>query len=281
MPGRYASYNTRQKLERGVQEFQKTKDDPVAYATVTEKEKFEANLEKRKNILDSVTPPTPSKGDMDKLRKRVAQLSEALVKGNSKYVPSMATEYEMQKAPTGAVDKLLRWESFWKNHNIDENGKIYKVEKGGRGAAFEWKDLQRILAKGFEAEAPNAANLAMLRSVTSTSSLAETRLPVSYGFSEVAKQHYEEVFTDHPLTDVEQKVVDSEVERLQLQVKQLEAELAKTAKKRTRDLSNYKGPRCEAMRKDGSPCEQPAVGEVNGKKHCMSKWHKKQVEEIS
>lgn len=274
MPGRYVSINTREKLQRPVDEMTEIKQNAYVHSQIPKKDEFEKNYVKRKDILDAVTPPDTTEGEKDKLKKRVAQLTEALVNGSERYVPPMPNEVQMQKAPVGAVDQHMRWESFWKKHTIDANGNVVRVDKGARGAIWEWKDLRRVLYKGYEAEAPNCANIEMIRPTSSGVPLADTHLPVSYGFSPTAKVHYDEVFPDHEPTPVEKKVGRSEVEQLGKIVDALEKR-ATEKKKRKRDLSEYTGPRCKAIRRDGTPCNLPAV---EGKDYCFSKFHRIQLE---
>ena len=274
MPGRYVSINTREKLQRPVDEMTEIKQNAYVYSQIPKKDDFEKNYKTRKTVLDTVTPPDTTEGEKDKLKKRVGQLTEALVHGNERYVPPMPSEVQMQKAPVGAVDQHMRWESFWKRHTIDQKGDVVRVDKGGRGAIYEWKDLRRILYKGNETEAPNCANIEMIRPASTWVPLADTKLPVSYGLSPVAKSHYDEVFPDHEPTPVEKKLNESEVEKLGKIVDALEKR-ATEKKKRKRDLSEYTGPRCKAVRRDGTPCSLPAV---EGKDYCFSKFHRIQLE---
>jgi hypothetical protein len=278
MPERYASYSTREKLQGPVNEMTEIKDNSYLYQQINKKEEFERNYQKRKAVLEAVTPPDTTDSEKDKIKKRIAKLSEALINGDERYVPPMPSEQQMMKSPTGSVDQHMRWESFWKKHNIDDNGKIVRVDKGGRGGVYEWKDLRRVIAKGFEEESPNYANVEMLRPTTSGTPLADTHLPVSYGLSTAAKVHYEEVFPDHEKTIVEQKIEMAEKERLQKIADGLANELEKREKskktRKPRDLSNYDGPRCKAIRKDGKECGQPCI---EGKDHCFSRFHRDQL----
>lgn len=276
MAGKYVSFSTREKLERPVAEMQEIKDNSYVYAQVPKKQEFEDNFAKRKKVLEAVTPPETTESEKEVLQKRVAALSEALINGNAKYVPPMPNDQQMQRAPVGAVDQHMRWESFWKRHNIDAQGNIYRIDKNGRGAVFEWKDLRRMIARGYESEAPNFANVEMIRP-NGTVDLASTRLPVSYGLSIAAKAHYDEVFPDHEPTAVEKKLQASETDELKERIAQLEAALKiKKSKQKGRDLSDYDGPRCPATKKDGSMCGQPCLP---GKNHCFAKTHKKQMDE--
>lgn len=280
MPGKYVSYETRKKLERPIAEMDEVKKTPHLYKDVPNKMDFDKNYDRRKAILDAATPPDTNDSEKDKLRKRRDLLTEALVKGNEKYVPPMPHNTEMQRPQTLTTDKELRWQNFWKKHNLDGSGNIIKIEHGGRGAIFEFKDICRILAKGYEDEAPNAANIEMIRPNGTGTSLPDTHLPVNYAFSESAKVHYEEVFPDHEPTDVEKKIEMSEVEKLKKKIDELESMMAtgkKPRRKRApRDLSDYEGPRCQAVKTDGSVCGQPVL---EGKNHCFSKYHKKQLED--
>jgi hypothetical protein len=276
MPERYASFTTRQKLEGPISEMKEIKSNPYLLEKIPNRDKFEKDFDKRNKILESVTPPDVQGEEKDKLHKRLSELSEALVKGNEKYVPPMPNEVQMQKSPVGAVDQHMRWEKFWKHHSLDSTGKIYRVEKGGRGAIFEWKDLRRIMCKEYEEESPNYANIEMLRPTMSTSSLADTKLPVSYGFSPEAKIHYDEVFDDHIPTDVEKKIESAEIDRLKKVIAGLEKALSPKTKKKGVNMEAYSGPRCEAINKEGAVCGRPTV---KGTRHCMSKWHKVQIEE--
>uniref|UniRef100_A0A6M3JVE7 Uncharacterized protein n=1 Tax=viral metagenome TaxID=1070528 RepID=A0A6M3JVE7_9ZZZZ len=216
MPSRYASVTTRQKLERPVAEMEQIKADPYLYRGIPEKEKFEADYRKRKKQLDDITPPDTTDSEKTKIRKRTELLQEALVRGKQRIVDPMPSNDEMMRTRADSVDRHRGWENFWKKHTLDDKGGIVRVDpqNGGRGAIYEWKDLKRVLAKGFEDEALNAANLETIRP-SGTPVLADTRLPVSYALSSEAKVHYDTAFPDHVPTDVEQKVTQAEVEKLE------------------------------------------------------------------
>jgi len=206
MPGRYVSATTREKISRPVAEMETIKGDPYLYRNVPNKDQFDKNYEKRKAVLDSVTPPTITQPEKTKLQNRADRLAVAMVKGNPDYVPPMPDDEQMQRPRAGSVDQHMRWESFWKRHTLGSKDEIVAVKPGARGAIFEWKDIQRIIHRDHEQEAPNAANLEMLRPAGGPPSLADTHLPVSYGFSSTAKRHYDEVFADHKPTHVERKI---------------------------------------------------------------------------
>ncbi len=277
MPSKYANVATRDKLARSVGEMEEVKSQPHIYDQIPKKEDFERRYEKYKKTLDAVTPPDLPDKDRDTVHKRIAALTEALQKGNEKYVPPMPSDQDMQRAPVGAVDRHMRWENFWKRHNIDAQGNIYQSKRGDRGAIGEIKDLWRVVAKGYESEAPNAANIEMIRPLGTTVALADSKLPISYGFSPVAKYHYDDVFPDHEKTTVERKVETAEQEK----IRQLEAIISRLEKQapkkkpRGRNLKEYTGPTCQAKRPNGAICGLPVV---EGKNYCFSKYHKAQLE---
>jgi len=272
---RYLSINTREKMKRPVDEMTEIKNNPALHGQMPQRDKFDKNLEERKANLEAATPPDVTETEKDGIKKRLNQLTDAMVNGHKKYVPPMPNELEMQKAPTGSVDKHMRWENFWKKHTIDNAGNIIRAAKGERGAIFEWKDYRRILAKGFEQEAPNYCNVEMIRPAGGVP-LADTHVPVSYGLSSMAKAHYEEVFPDHELTPVEQKITENQAQQIERVVEALQdrkSEKRKRVYQKRHD--EYTGPRCPVVKADGTVCNAPVVP---GKDYCFSKWHQQKQE---
>ena len=153
MPAKYASIKVRDNFSNRIADMDACKKMPVAWEKIQNKEKFEDDYTKTKTQLEAVTPPDTSGTERDNLKRRLTQLQEALVNGNS-VVPPMPSHEQMWKSPAGSVGQHISWESYWKNHTLDANGKAIAIDKkvGQRGAVWEMKDALRTFNKEREGE---------------------------------------------------------------------------------------------------------------------------------
>jgi hypothetical protein len=256
MPSKYAPLAVRQQLENRLatmNECEKTKD---AYDRIQDKHAFAEDKARTKKTLNEITPPDLSAEQRPKVASRLDMLRDALVNGNST-VPPMPTRSHMHDSPAGAVGQHLKWESYWKTHNLDASGKVVKVDpsKGERGAVWEMKDGLRTFNKDSEANDPDVANLETIRPDPRNPAvpLADVKHR-SYGLSLEAKSKYDEVFPDHEPTHVEAKLEPKPEPR----------------RKRAARVIAPGTPLCQAKRPDGTQCTQPAL---DGKSYCFSRHH--------
>jgi len=173
------------------------------------KAKLQNELKLRQEKLDRITPPDLKGDEVIKLKRRHDALRDAMVEGKPGMVPAMPSRREMEQAPSGAVDKHLNFEMFWKRHNLDADGHIKPVNTraGQQNLLHELKDAMRTLGKAQEEWSPNVANLDMFRPEVANVSLADSILPRSYGgTSPQYKANYDTAFPTHPPTPVERKL---------------------------------------------------------------------------
>lgn len=242
MPARYASLATRTNMERAVGELEECKKNPIAWNKIQDTAAFNKRLDTTKAQLATITPPDTTGAEKDKIVRRINQLREAYVHGNS-VAPRVLSQAEMMKCPTGAPSQALQHEMYWKSHNLDADGKAIRVDprQGQRSGLSEIKDLMRTLGKEAEADDPDVANLDLLRPADSNIPLMDHRLPRTYGLSSQAKERFDETFPDREPLPVEKKIAESKAEK------------PKTGKYQRKPIPEE--VRCVDTKKNGDPCK--------------------------
>lgn len=230
MSEKFANVEVRRQLQTRLNDLQIAKKDPIAYGKISDKQQFATDMERTERTLENITPPDLSGSAGDSQRQRLSMLQEFLVNGDGNKCPPMPSERQCWENGSTTASKMIQWNNFMDTHTLDSNGKIIKVERG-KGARSEVKDLRRCVYKDQEEEVPDIASLENIRPRDAADPLADVQRR-SYGMSMAARAKYEEVFPDHPMSDVEKKVEQSELEKLQDQIKELEAKLAENANKK-------------------------------------------------
>jgi hypothetical protein len=219
----FATVEVRQKLKSRLDDIAACKTNPVSWNAIQDKSEFLSNEEKLKSTLEKVTPPDLTGADQDKYRSRISMLTEALQKGKEGMVVPMPSHRQCWDNAPGTAGQILKWGNFWKSHTLDPEGHIVASDRG-KGAIWETKDLLRTINKEAEGEDPDVASLEMIRPKNDMDPLMDVKRR-SYGFSTEVKERYDEVFPDHPKTDVEKKVekaADEQVAGLMARIQELE-----------------------------------------------------------
>jgi len=206
---KYQNLEIRRSEEAQIAGIKATLASPEAMSGIGNKGKLQEELRKRTEKLERITPPDLTGDQTIKVKRRHDSLRDAMVEGKPGMVPAMPSRREMEQAPSGAVDKHLNFEMFWKRHNLDPEGRIVPVNTraGQQNLLHELKDHMRTLGKAQEEWSPNVANLDMFRPEVANVSLAESILPRSYGgTSPQYKANYDKSFPDHTPTPVERKL---------------------------------------------------------------------------
>ncbi len=266
MPSKYAPLAVRQQLENRLATMNECEKTKESWDRIQDKHAFSEDKARTTKTLGEITPPDLATDQKPKVASRLDALRDALVNGSNE-VPPMPSRSHMHNSPAGAVGQHLRWESYWKTHNLDATGKVVKVDsrKGERGAVWEMKDGLRTLNKEAEADDPDVANLETIRPDPRAAAvpLADIKHR-SYGLSLEAKEKFDEVFPDHEPTPVERKLMPPRGP----------GRPRKEGKARRTKTIDPNAPKCQAHRMDGSVCSQPALP---GKQHCFSKYHAAQL----
>jgi hypothetical protein len=270
---KYANVAVRNDIKRKLEDAESTKHNPVAWDGVRDKNEFLQQEAALKSQIKEITPPEVKSEDRDNVGNRLKQLEKVIVAGSSSLrIPPMPSNAKMQRAPAGSVGQHMDWEKTWKTHTVDTNGNLVKIDpkKGGRGAIDEWKDLRRSYHKDREESDPDIANIETIRPTDERIPLHDERLPRSYGLSSLAKDNYDTVFDDHPLTPVEAKLAE-----LTAQIPISQADITPVPKKKRKARTiNPLARRCEATLPSGEQCKQPALAD---KPHCFSRFHRDQL----
>ena len=116
--------------------------------------------------LAKVTPPSVDGEERVALRQRQGKLEEAIIGGvPGMGIASMPTKQQMWDNGAGDANQHYQHEQYIKNHNLDEGGKLKRINprKGEQGLWEEWKDNQRTLGKEQEEYATDIASIETLR----------------------------------------------------------------------------------------------------------------------
>ena len=209
----YASLNQRTELEKNINLLEKTKTNPYAYNQISNKRKFDEQLASDRAHLEKVTPPDLSADHIAKADARINQLANAWTQGGSG-APPAPTRRQMEQAPVGAVGQYNTHDRFWKDHTLTSEGKLVKIDrKKQQGLVWELKDLLRMRHKDQEYDNPDVANLEQFRpDGLNQVPLADSILPMRYGFTGAVKANYDSVFGAEPKTPVEAKIAAGKAE---------------------------------------------------------------------
>jgi hypothetical protein len=117
--------------------------NPLAKKEVSGWAQQNERLKKEKARLKAITPDPINGDERKKLELRNQQLKEAMIKGSEAHnIPAMPSVGQMQDNPDYSTDQHRRWESTWKQWNIDSKTGCLAKAENGYGAVFEWKDGQ-------------------------------------------------------------------------------------------------------------------------------------------
>jgi hypothetical protein len=264
MATKYQPAAARRVLKKEVKELASQLDNPLLkWENPALWQQSNKELEAKKKYLDRITAPEPKDGDeRAHIEARQRQLEFALQKGSSSHnIPRMNNRREMSDNPDESTDRELRWQSTWKNWNINDQGNLVKAADG-YGAIFEWKDNQYRLNSG-EADifARNAGNLARLRD--------DTRIPLMGNHAPVSFASPLANASPETLASLDPEGLVRAVEEGEASAPSVE-KIYKTEEK-PKDLYT----RCQAKKKDGRQCSgRPVRSETPW---CQVQGHKEQL----
>jgi len=214
MGTKYANRSSIKAVKDSIAGFEKQLADPVTSRAIRQKERHMATYKAEKAMLERITPPDVVPEEKPKLVKRLQQLEESMIAGNIRNgIEPMLSDLEMWGSPAGAVGREIRFQQFWKNHNVLPNGDVYR-DPNGYGAIFEWKDGRRRLLKEREDEDRDVSNIELFRPTHPVdNSLANYRRRSYAPFTNLSYDDVDRIFPEREPSDVEKKVRQSELSK--------------------------------------------------------------------
>ena len=171
--------------------------NPLAKKEVSGWAQQNERLKKEKARLKAITPDPINGDERKKLELRNQQLKEAMIKGSEAHnIPAMPSVGQMQDNPDYSTDQHRRWESTWKQWNIDSKTGCLAKAENGYGAVFEWKDGQYRLHADEEDLASNFGSIETFRPGHRVP-LMDQHVPVAFSMPDISQSEYDRQHPDH------------------------------------------------------------------------------------
>lgn len=168
MSQKFEPYSRRASLQDRINDSERMLARSEHQQGITNLHAIRTRVEKDKENLEKITPPSIGGDERGELKVRQGKLEEAIINGKpEKGFPEMPSKQQMWDNQAGDSNQHFQHEQYIKNHNLDEGGNLHRIEPrdGERGMWDEWKDGQRVLGKEQEEYATDMASVELLRPV--------------------------------------------------------------------------------------------------------------------